>query len=76
MEKITITMDRHMAMYEAIAMLFVKKADLDVESAAFLAGEVLDTVCAAGQLEFKPTEADLDKAAAAMVKMLLEALLQ
>ena len=76
MEKITITMDRHMAMYEAIAMLFVKKADLDVESAAFLAGEILDTVCTAGQLDFKPTEADLDKAADAMAKMLVEALLQ
>ena len=43
MEKITITMDRHMAMYEAIAILFVEKMDFDVETAAFLAGEILDT---------------------------------
>ena len=76
MEKITITMDRQMAMYEAIAILFVEKMDFDVETAAFLAGEILDTVCTAGQLDFKPTEADLDKAADAMAKMLVEALLQ
>ena len=76
MEKIKITMDRRMAMYKAIAMFFTEKMDLDVDSAAFLAGEVLDTVCKAGQLEFKPTEADLDKAADAMAKMLVEALLQ
>lgn len=76
MEKITITMNRHMAMYEAIAMFFTEKMDLDVDSAAFLAGEVLDTVCKAGQLEFKPTKADLDKAADAMVKMLVEELFQ
>lgn len=76
MEKITITMDRHMAMYEAIAMLFVEKMDLEVEEAALLAGEILDTVCEAGQLEFKPTEAELDKAANSVVEMLVEGLLK
>lgn len=76
MEKITITMNRHMAMYEAIAMLFVEKMDLEVEEAALLAGEILDTVCEAGQLEFKPTEEELDKAANSVVEMLVEGLLK
>ena len=58
MEKTTITMAQHYAMFQTIAQFFEEKTNLDALQAADVAGNLLIKICDNANIEMVPTEGD------------------
>ena len=58
MEKTTITMAQHYAMFQTIAQFFEEKTNLDALQAADVAGNLLTKICDNANIEMVPTEDD------------------
>ena len=58
MEKTTITMAQHFAMFQTIAQFLEEKTNLDTIQSADVAGNLLVTICDNANIEMVPTEGD------------------
>ena len=58
MEKTTITMAQHFAMFQTIAEFLEEKTSLDVLQSADVAGNLLIKICDNANIEMVPTEGD------------------
>ena len=58
MEKTTITMAQHYAMFQTIAQFLEEKTNLDTLQAADVAGNLLIEICDNANIEMVPTESD------------------
>ena len=58
MEKTTITMAQHFAMFQTITEFLEEKTSLDVLQAADVAGNLLTKICDNANIEMVPTEDD------------------
>ena len=58
MEKTTITMAQHYAMFQTIAQFLEEKTNLDALQAADVAGNLLIKICDNANIEMVPTESD------------------
>ena len=58
MEKTTITMAQHYAMFQTIAQFFEEKTNLDTLQAADVAGNLLTKICDNANIEMVLTEGD------------------
>ena len=58
MEKTTITMAQHYAMFQTIAQCFEEQTNLDTLQAADVAGNLLTKICDNANIEMVPTEGD------------------
>ena len=58
MEKTTITMAQHYAMFQTIAQFLEEKTNLDTLQAADVAGNLLTKICDNANIEMVPTEDD------------------
>ena len=58
MEKTTITMAQHYAMFQTIAQFFEEKPNLDAFQSADVAGNLLTKICDNANIEMVPTESD------------------
>lgn len=58
MEKTTITMVQHYAMFKTIVQFFEEKTNLDTPQAADVAGNLLTKICDNANIEMVPTEDD------------------
>ena len=58
MEKTTITMAQHYAMFQTIAQFFEEKTNLDAFQSADVAGNLLTKICDNANIEMVPTESD------------------
>lgn len=58
MEKTTITMAQHFAMFQTIAQFLEEKTNLDTLQAADVAGNLLIEICDNANIEMVPTEGD------------------
>ena len=58
MEKTTITMAQHYAMFQTIAQFLEEKTNLDTLQAADVAGNLLTKICDNANIEMVPTEGD------------------
>ena len=58
MEKTTITMAQHFAMFQTIAQFLEEKTSLDALQSADVAGNLLIKICDNANIEMVPTEGD------------------
>ena len=58
MEKTTITMAQHYAMFQTIAQFLEEKTNLDTIQSADVAGNLLTKICGNANIEMVPTESD------------------
>ena len=58
MEKTTITMAQHYAMFQTIAQFLEEKTSLDAFQSADVAGNLLIKICDNANIEMVPTEGD------------------
>ena len=58
MEKTTITMAQHYAMFQTIAEFLEEKTSLDAFQSADVAGNLLIKICDNANIEMVPTEGD------------------
>ena len=58
MEKTTITMAQHFAMFQTIAQFLEEKTNLDTIQSADVAGNLLTKICDNANIEMVPTESD------------------
>ena len=58
MEKTTITMAQHFAMFQTITEFLEEKTSLDIFQSADVAGNLLIKICDNANIEMVPTESD------------------